>query len=222
MCVRAHFHRTAGLALVAERVHVADDRETDLVARGFELGNRSDVDHLVHRGCERDRRAGHGRDPRAPHPARDHHVLRRDPAPVGDDRLHAPVRDLDRQHLDTRDRLQRTEAHCPLAKDRSGTQRVDHRDARCVETAEHDVGIDEGQQLADLGGRQQLGLDAPCRRRGHTATELLEALRLARDLDATTADVDPHRLVLPLAVERERRHLAVVIDGKDEVRRVSR
>ena len=40
MRVGADLHRSAGLAFVTERIHIADDREADLVASGLELGDR--------------------------------------------------------------------------------------------------------------------------------------------------------------------------------------
>ena len=52
--VRADLHVAAVLALVAERVHVADDRELDLADGVRELRDRADADHLVHRRGERD------------------------------------------------------------------------------------------------------------------------------------------------------------------------
>ena len=59
------------LALVHVRVHVADDRVADLALAVLEDRHRPDVDHLVDRRRERDRRAGHPGDPRAPDAAGD-------------------------------------------------------------------------------------------------------------------------------------------------------
>ncbi len=73
--VRPDLHRTGRLPLVAERVHVAHDRVGDLLAALLEQVDRADVGHLVHGRCQRDRRPGHRRDPRAPHAAGDRHVL---------------------------------------------------------------------------------------------------------------------------------------------------
>ena len=66
--VRADLEPLPVLALVHVRVHVADDRELDRGLRGEEARHRADVDHLVHRRRQRDRRAGHARDARAQMP----------------------------------------------------------------------------------------------------------------------------------------------------------
>ena len=57
--VRADLHVAAVLALVHVRVHVAHDRERDLAGRLGQDRHRPDADHLVHRGRQRDRGAGH-------------------------------------------------------------------------------------------------------------------------------------------------------------------
>ena len=75
MGVGADLHVGAVLALVAEGVHVAHDREGDLALALGQLGARADRDHLVHGGGERDPDAGHVADLRAPDTARDHDVL---------------------------------------------------------------------------------------------------------------------------------------------------
>ncbi len=73
--VGADLHVGAVLALVAEGVHVAHDREGDLALLLGQLRARADGDHLVHRGGQRDGDAGHVADLRAPHAAGDHDGL---------------------------------------------------------------------------------------------------------------------------------------------------
>ena len=71
--VRADLEPAAVLALVHVRVHVAHDRELDRALGAGEVRHRADVDHLVDGRRERDRRAGHARQARAPDAAGDHH-----------------------------------------------------------------------------------------------------------------------------------------------------
>ena len=109
-----------------------------------------------------------------------------------------------------------------LAHQRAGLQRVDHRHARRVEPAEQHVGVDERDELLDLLRGEQAGVDAPGLGRGHPAPELLEPRFLAGDLDAAARRVDPELDVLALALQREQRHLLVVVGREDEVGRVPR
>ncbi len=88
---------------------------------------------------------------RTPDPARDHDVLRAHATLIGDNRLHAPVFHFDTEDLDPGHGLQRAELHRALTEDRARAERVDHRHTRCVEAAEHDVGVDERDELGDLG-----------------------------------------------------------------------
>ena len=81
--VGADLHVGAVLALVAERVHVADDREGDLALALGQLRARADADHLVHGGGQRDRDPGHVADLRAPDAAGDHDRLGLDVAAAG-------------------------------------------------------------------------------------------------------------------------------------------
>ena len=78
--VRADLEPAPVLALVHVRVHVADDRELDHALRVLEVRHRADVDHLVHRRRQRDRRARHPRDLRRPDAAADDDRLGRDVA----------------------------------------------------------------------------------------------------------------------------------------------
>ena len=59
--VRPDLQADAVLALVHQRVHVADDRELDVPCRAGEPRHGPDVDHLVDGRRQRDRRAGHAR-----------------------------------------------------------------------------------------------------------------------------------------------------------------
>ena len=99
----------------------------------------------------------------------------------------------------------------------AGGERVDHAHAGGVVAAEQDLLVDERDHLLDLGRGDQAGLDAPGLGRGHAALELLEALRLTSDFDAAAGVVEAGVDVLVLAVQREERHLLVVIRGEDEV-----
>ena len=77
-------HRSGGLALVAEGVHVAHDRVADFVVGGRQDVDGSDVGHLVDGRGEGDRGPGHVGQTVGPHTTCDNHVIRYDPAPVGD------------------------------------------------------------------------------------------------------------------------------------------
>ena len=120
----------AVLALVAVRVHVADDRVLDLADRVLEQRDRPDADHLVDRRRERDRRAGHRPDARAPHAAGDDDDVRLEVALVGPDAGHAAVLDIDAGHLGHRREAQGAHRLGTLAHDRPRAERVDHADAR--------------------------------------------------------------------------------------------
>ncbi len=135
--------------------------------------------------------------------------------------LDRAVGDLDVEDLGVGEHLQRALGDRLLADQRAGLQRVDHRHTRRVVAAEEDVGVDERHHLLDLGRRQQPGVDAPRLGRRHPALELLEPCLVAGDLDATTRGVEAELFVLALALEREERHLLVVVGGEDEVRGVA-
>ena len=219
--VRPDLHRSRRLALVAERVHVADDRVGDLLVRLHEGVDRTDVGHLVDRRSQRDRRPGHRREAWAPHAAGDRHVLALDATLVGDDGAHGrPVArrlDLDVEHLRGREDLQGTLGDRLVADQGPAGERVDHRDARRVEAAQHHTVVEKRNELLDLGGRQQPSVDAPRRGRRHPPVELLHPLRRTGNLDAATRRVHVHRHVLPLALQRQQGHLLVVVGGEDEV-----
>ena len=97
--VRADLEAAAVLALVHVRVHVAHDRELDRALGVGEARHRADVDHLVHRGRERDRGAGHARQARAPDAAGDHDDVGLDVAARGAHALDAAALDVDAEHL---------------------------------------------------------------------------------------------------------------------------
>ena len=50
MGIGPDLHRTAGLSLIHERVHVANNRKTDLVAGALENRYGPDIDHLMDAG----------------------------------------------------------------------------------------------------------------------------------------------------------------------------
>ena len=108
-----------------------------------------------------------------------------------------------------------------LAHQRAGPQGVDHADAGCGEAPEDHVLLDVRHQLLHLGGREELGLDAPRVAGRQPALELLHPLGRARDLDAAALGEHAQLLVLPDAVQREVGHLLRVIDQEDEVRGVA-
>jgi hypothetical protein len=219
--VGTDLHRPRRLALVAERVHVADDREGDLGVGLLEHVDRTDVDHLVHGGGERDRRPGHRGETRAPHAAGDGDVLGLDPPLVRHDGPDRTVVDLEVDDLGVGEHGEGALVDRLLTHQRARLERVDDRDRRGVEAAEQDVGVGERDQLLDLRRRQQPGLDAPRLGRRHPPLELLDAHRVAGDLDPTARRVDAELDVLALALQGEQRHLLVVVGREDEVRSVA-
>ena len=221
MRVGADLEAAALLALVHVGVHVAHDRELDADARR-EARHRADVDHLVDHRRERDRRARHPREARAPDPAADHDAPGLEIAAGRAHAAHASVLDVDAEDLGVGADGQRPGRHGGLAHQRAGLQRVDHAGARRVEPAEDHALVEIGDELADLRRREQRDrLDAPRLRRGDAARELLHALGGARDLDPAALREDPQLAVLADALERQRGHLARVVDREDEVGRVA-
>ena len=217
MGVGADLHGARGLPLVHEGVHVTDDGKSELLPRLLEDGDRPDIDHLVHRRGEGDGGPGHAGDPGAPHPAGDHDVLGLDAALVGDYGRDPPAIGLDAEDLGVGHGLQRSQACRPLPEDRPRPQRVDRRHGGEVTAAEQDLLVDERDALLDLRRGHQVGFHVPVLRRAHPPPELLHPLLGPGHLDPAAGDVDPHLLVLTLAVEGEHRHLFVVIDREDEV-----
>ena len=166
--------------------------------------------------------AGHAREQRAPDAAADHDRLGLDVAVGGADAADAAALGVDPGHLDVRDDRERAGGLRLLAHQRAGAQRVDDGDALRVEAADDHLLVEERHQLLDLGRRHEPhALDAPRLRRGHPAAQLLHPLLGARDLDAAGLREDVQLLVLAHAVQRQRGHLARVVDREDEVRRVA-
>ena len=226
--VGADLHRAGRLALVAEGVHIADDRVADLVVGLGEHIERADVGHLVHGRDERDVGVGHVGDLVRPHTAGDHDVLGVDRALVGDDTgdLAPTVRTRrvvgeDVEHLGVGEDLAAGLLDGFLAHHGAGLEGVDHRDGRAVEAAEDDVFVDERHELLDLCGVEQVGLDAPRRGGGHPTLEFVHALLGSGDLDATGIDREVHVAVLVGGLLTEQRHFLVVVDREDEVRRMA-
>jgi len=85
--VGADLHGACGLALVAEGVHVTNDRVADLVVRFDQHVDSADVGHLVHGGDEWDVGVGHVGHAVRPDAAGDDDVLGFDRALVGHDGL---------------------------------------------------------------------------------------------------------------------------------------
>jgi len=226
--VRADLHRSCGLALVAEGVHVAHDRVTDLVVGLSEDVDGADIGHLVHGGHQRDVGVGHVGDAVRPHAAGDDHVLGGDRALVGDDGLDPapPIRAIAAvghqvEHLGVGKHPAASGLDGLAAHHGAGLQRVDHADGRAVEAPLDHVGVDERHQLLHLGRSEQAGLDAPGRRRGHAPVELVHALGGAGHLDAAGVDREVQVAVLIGRLLPQQRHLLVVVDREDEVRRVA-
>ena len=227
VAVGADLHRVVALPLVHEGVHVAHDRVVDFVAGSAEEVDRAEVGHLVNRGRERNRRAGHRGDARAPDAAGDDHVLDLDRAAGGDDGAHSgaaersPV-DLQTEHLRVLQHGKRASRPRPFTADGSGPDRVHDRRARLVEAAQDGLAVDERRLGNDLRGSQQLGLDTPGPCGGHPAAQLLHALLAAGHLDTAAGGVHAEGRVLSLTLQSQQRDLAVVIRGEDEVGRVAR
>ena len=152
----------AMLALVHVGVHVAHDREADFLGRVLELRHGTDIDHLVDRRGQGDRRSGHAGDPWAPDTTRDDDGVGCDVALVGANAPDVPVDDVDAGDFDARGDRQRTHRLRLLAHQRPGLERVDDADAGRVEAAEDDAFVDERDHLLDLRrGDEADALDAP-------------------------------------------------------------
>ena len=219
--VRAHLQVAAVLALVHVGVHVADDREGDLADRVGEERHGPDADHLVHGRRERDRRAGHAGDARAPHAAGDDDRLGLDGAAIGVDTADAAVLHVQAGDLDAGGDGQRAQGLRPLAHDRAGPQRVHDQHAGGIEGAEDDARVKVGHEALGLGRRDQLGVDAPRVGRGEPPLQLLHARGRARHLQAAALGGHAHLHVLAGAVDGEGRHLLGVVGEVDEVRGVT-
>jgi len=219
--VRPDLQVGAALALVHQRVHVPDDRERDLRAGALELRDGAHVDHLVHRGGQRDGGAGHAGEARAPHPAGEHHELGVDVPAVGPHATHPAALGVDAQDLGVRRDGQRRHVRRLLAHERPGPQRVDHGDRRGPEPREDQRGIEERHPVAHLVRADQLGPDAPGPRGRYPSGELLDPLGPARHLDAAAGGEGAELLVLAHRVRRQRGDLLGVVHREDEVGRVA-
>ncbi len=162
MGVRTDLESRPVLALVHVRVHVAHDREADFLRRVLEHRHGTDVDHLMHRRDQRDRRTRHPRDARAPDATGDDHGVGSDVTRVRADAANVPVDDVDARDLDACRDGQCAHVLRLLAHERACLERVDDADARRIEAAQDHRFIDEWDHLLDLGrGHEADALDAP-------------------------------------------------------------
>ena len=122
MGVGADLHRATGLAFVAIRIHVADDRVGDLAVRRLENLDGTDVDHLMNRRRQRDGGTGHLGQARCPYAAADDHVLSRDIALVGLYAGDPAFVSRDVGHLGDRRQGDRVEIECELTHQGSGLE----------------------------------------------------------------------------------------------------
>ena len=175
------------------------------------------VGHLVDDRGERDPRAGHLGEERGPDAAGDDDVLGLDGAAAGRDALDAAVLDAHRGDLGVRERGQGAHRLGLLAAQGPELQGVADADARGVEAADEDALVDERDQLLDLGRGDQAGVDAPVLRGVDLPSELVHARLGTRDLEAAALGVDVPLLVLARALQRELRHLLVVVGEVQEV-----
>ena len=180
----------------------------------------------MHCRGERDRRAGQRGETRTPDAARDHHLLHLDRTARSHHGADPRAAEGRARHLQAGDLgvVQHGEHASPLrplAHDGARTDRVDHRHARRVEAAQDHVAVHERRLRDDLDGREQLGLDAPGARGCHPPAQFLPARLGARHLDPAARGIDAERGILALALQGQHRDLAIVIGGKDEVRRVA-
>ena len=174
-------------------------------------------------GVERDRRAGHPGDPRAPDAAGDDDDVGLDGPGVRVDAPDAAGLDVDAGDLDARGDGQRAHLLGGLAHQRAGLERVDDADARRVEAAEDDRLVDERDHLLDLGRRRAAG----CPRRPTSVDDAMRRLSSSIRSGVRATSMPPVSLktpelaVLAGAVDRERRHLLGVVGQEDEVRGVT-
>ena len=183
------------LPLVHARVHVANDRELDARRPTGEPRHRADLDHLVHRGGERDRRTGEAGDPRAPDAAGDHHRLGLDVAACRANPPDPSALDVEAEDLGVREHPERAFGPAALTHDRPRPQRVDDSGRGRVEAADDHRLLDVGDELLHLRRcHERRRLDSPRDRRGEPAPELLEALLGPGNLDAAARGEDAELL----------------------------
>ena len=221
--VGADLHVGAVLALVAEGVHVADDREGDLALALGELRARADADHLVHR------RASAGSRCPAMSPIFGLHTPQAITTcsasmspPVG-----ADPRGSDRPRRRGRSpRRSGTTVSAPVARACSRMM-VPARSESTTPTLgvqkapmNWSVSMNGTFSLTNSGLTSSASMPQASRAR-HPAAQLLHPLLGAGDLEAAGLGEDAHLLVLPHRVERQVGDLAGVVDREDEVRRVA-
>lgn len=185
------------LALVHQAVHIAQQREADPFLGLRELRDGTHVDHLMHRRGQRDPGPGERRDAGAPHSAGDDHELGLDLAAVGEDPADAAGLDAQVEHLGLGMSAQRPEPVGALTHQVPGPHRVHDRAGGGVEPAAQQARVAVGHELLDLGGGDQVRLDAPGPRRAHPPRQLLHPLRTARHLDAAADGQHLQLLELP-------------------------
>ncbi len=171
---------------------------------------------------ERDHRPGHPREARAPHPAADHAGVGLDVTRCRAQAAHAPGGGDDYvEDLGARPHLERAHGLRALAHERSRAKRIDHADAREVETGQDDLGVQVRDEPGYGRRAQQLVFEPPGLGGRCPAPELLAALLGAGDLDPAALGEDAERFVLRRAVGGEVGHHLRVINREDEVRRVT-
>ncbi len=216
--VRADLQLGSTLALVHVRVHVPNDRVRDLARRIHEERHRSDVDHLVHGGGQRDGGAGHPGDARAPHPTADRHHVGPDHPSVGPHAAHAALLDVDAEHLCAREHEEGAPLLGVLAHQGTRADRVHNTHPRAVEASQEDLVVDERDSVFDLSRREQLRLFTPGLRGHQAPLEFLETLWRAGHLDPPALDEHAQGTILAHALLSNERHFLGVVDWEDEVR----
>ena len=186
-----------------------------------QLRDRAHGDHLVHGGGQRDRRARHLRELRAPDAAGDHDGLGLDVAAGGAHPADPALLDVQADHLDGGHDGERAGRQRGLPHERARAQRVDHADRRAPERAEDLVLLQERDLLDDEVRADQLAPRCP--------TRLAEDIRrrsssIRSSVRATSKPPDsvntPSSLYWRIESMRQVGHLAGVVDREDEVRRV--
>ena len=109
---------------------------------------------------QRDRDAGELARQRAPDAGADHDLVALDAAAARLDRANTPARAIDRQRGGLADELD-AELACPRRDCLDERDRTKDAVARHVNAAENQLGVEQGQQLAHLSGRQQARLEPP-------------------------------------------------------------
>ena len=164
--------------------------------RRLEARHRADVDHLVDGRRERDVRAGHAREQRAPDAAGDHDGLRLDRPPRG---VHAPdpaVLDVHPADVGVGEHLQAAGLDPALAHDRAGAQRVDDGDGRAVEASEQDRLVDVRHELLDLGR----GDEARAESTPHDFADAMRRRSSSIRSSVRATSMPPHSVLTPISM----------------------